>query len=171
MADPGAPFAARDGKGILVDAAAAPIPGTCWVLVVRKEAAEVQAGMTALANLANNARDAMPSGGTLRIATRSETLDADYALLHPEVKPGDHATIEVSDTGTGMPPDVIAKNFEPFFATKELGKGTGLGLSMVFGFVKQSGGHVIPSADMTDSPALGRRIERPGAKRRRPPGA
>jgi CheY-like chemotaxis protein len=96
----------------------------------------------AVTNLATNARDAMPNGGTLTFATDNGHLDEDYAALHPGVAEGDYAVIAVSDTGSGMMPDVIAKIFDPFFTTKELGKGTGLGLSMVFGFMKQSGGHV-----------------------------
>ena len=97
---------------------------------------------TAIANLANNARDAMPNGGRLSIATRMTVLDQDYADQHSEVVPGNYAVIEVSDGGEGMPPEVVARIFEPFYTTKGPGKGTGLGLSMVFGFIKQSGGHI-----------------------------
>ncbi len=97
---------------------------------------------TALLNLALNARDAMPDGGKLILETGSTYLDENYANIHPDVRPGRYALIAVSDTGTGIPATILDKVFNPFFTSKGPGKGTGLGLSMVYGFVKQSAGHI-----------------------------
>ncbi|SET01478.1 PAS domain S-box protein [Stigmatella erecta] len=96
----------------------------------------------ALLNLAINARDAMPDGGKLTVESHNTRLDAAYAHGFDGLKPGDYVVMSVSDTGQGMPPEVIARAFEPFFTTKPIGQGTGLGLSMIYGFAKQVGGHV-----------------------------
>jgi PAS domain S-box-containing protein len=93
-------------------------------------------------NLALNSRDAMPEQGKLVIETDDVILDEDYANANSEVTPGPYVMIAISDTGTGIPPAILHKVFDPFFTTKEVGRGTGLGLSMVYGFVKQSNGHV-----------------------------
>jgi len=93
-----------------------------------------------LLNLCVNARDAMPGGGTLRLSAANLDIDTSYASMLPEIAPGPHVLLEVSDTGSGIPPEILERIFDPFFTTKEVGKGTGLGLSTVHGIVKSHGG-------------------------------
>lgn len=106
---------------------------------VRVDESQLQ---SSIINVSINARDAMPGGGTLIIEAENVTLDRDAANQREQMNPGDYVAISVSDTGTGMSPELMARVFEPFVTTKSHGKGTGLGLSMVYGFAKQSGGHV-----------------------------
>jgi signal transduction histidine kinase/ActR/RegA family two-component response regulator len=113
------------------------LAGGLWRIHV--DAAQLE---SALVNLAVNARDAMREGGKLTIETGNTHLDEAYAASHEEVQAGQYVLIATTDTGVGMSPETISKAFEPFFTTKPEGKGTGLGLSQVYGFVKQSGGHV-----------------------------
>ena len=115
------------------------IVGGGGVWPVEADAAELDA---AILNLAVNARDAMPEGGKLTIEASNSYLDDSCRRQNADVQPGQYVQIAVTDTGSGMPKDVIERAFEPFFTTKESGQGTGLGLSQVYGFVKQSGGHV-----------------------------
>jgi PAS domain S-box-containing protein len=113
------------------------IPGNLWV--VRANPTQIH---QVLLNLCVNARDAMPGGGQLTIAAENLVVDAAYAAMNPEAKPGPYVVLRVGDTGTGIPPENIQKIFDPFFTTKGLGKGTGLGLSTVAGIVRSHGGFI-----------------------------
>jgi CheY-like chemotaxis protein len=102
----------------------------------------------AILNLVINSRDAMPNGGRLTVSARNFRPDATFFRTHADLEQGDYVDISVSDTGTGIPPQVVSRVFEPFFTTKETGKGSGLGLSMVHGFAKQSGGTVLVHSEL-----------------------
>jgi PAS domain S-box-containing protein len=115
------------------------VVGSAGLWQVEVDANQLEA---ALLNLAINARDAMPQGGKLTLEAANVFADADYCRVNPELSPGQYVVICVSDTGHGMSAEVMSRAFEPFFTTKEFGQGTGLGLSQVYGFVKQSDGHI-----------------------------
>ena len=123
----------------------------------------------ALLNLALNARDAMPRGGRLTVEISPTKLDADYASLYPEVRTGSYVLISVTDTGSGMSTEVRQRAFEPFFTTKSIGAGTGLGLSMVYGFTRQSGGHVQLHSEVDEGTSV--RLFLPVANAARPDAA
>ena len=122
------------GEHIRIETVAA---GGLWT--VHADAQQLE---SAILNVAINARDAMPDGGKLTIETANAYLDEAYCRQHAEIEPGQFVMVAITDTGTGMPPEVAARVFDPFFTTKPAGKGTGLGLSQVYGFVKQSHGHI-----------------------------
>ncbi|NYE27069.1 PAS domain S-box protein [Pigmentiphaga litoralis] len=122
------------GEGIVLEVSLAP---DLWPAYTDANQLE-----NALLNLVINARDAMPEGGGLAITTNNVTLDDAYVRRQDGMRAGDYVALSVTDTGVGMPPEVIAKAFDPFFTTKPIGQGTGLGLSMIYGFAKQSNGHV-----------------------------
>ena len=126
----------RRTLGEIIDVQAS-VPMDLWSVLIDPNELE-----HALLNLAVNARDAMPEGGRLTIEGFNTTLDEEYCATHAEAVAGPYVLLAVSDTGTGMSKQVIERAFEPFFTTKPFGRGTGLGLSMVYGFIKQSGGHV-----------------------------
>jgi signal transduction histidine kinase len=122
------------GERIKIDSRLAPV---LWPTQVDPSQLE-----DALLNLAINARDAMPKGGDLLIETANVHLDERQAAVQADILPGDYVTMSVTDTGTGIPPELIERVIEPFFTTKDAGQGTGLGLSMIYGFARQSGGHL-----------------------------
>jgi two-component system, NtrC family, sensor kinase len=137
------------------------IIGSAGVWPVEADAAELEA---AVLNLAVNARDAMPDGGELTIEASNSYLDDAYCRQNADVRPGQYVQIAVTDIGSGMSKDVIERAFEPFFTTKQSGQGTGLGLSQVYGFVKQSGGHVKIYSEIGDGTTVKVYLPRSAAK-------
>ena len=128
------------GEQIEIDSV---LSGRLWPVNVDRAQLE-----TALVNLCLNARDAMPEGGKLLIQTRNTTIGDGRPDGPPDLPPGDHAMLAVTDTGVGIAPEVLGRVFEPFFTTKDVGKGSGLGLSMVYGFIKQSNGHIAVRSEL-----------------------
>jgi CheY-like chemotaxis protein len=126
---------------------------------------------SAMLNLAVNARDAMPNGGKLTLESGNTLLDESYAKAQGDVRPGQYVMIAVSDNGSGIPAEIRDKVFEPFFTTKGTGKGTGLGLSMVYGFVKQSGGHIRIYSEEGDGTTVKIYLPRAEARAERAPDA
>lgn len=122
------------GEGVIIDTVAEPALWPC-----ETDPAQIE---NAILNLAINARDAMPEGGHLTIETANVRISPSDTALQPDMVPGDYVMLRVTDDGVGMAPEVVRHAFEPFFTTKDTGQGSGLGLSMVYGFVRQSGGHV-----------------------------
>jgi PAS domain S-box-containing protein len=118
-----------------------------------------------LLNLGINARDAMPQGGMLTIATANAVLDATYCVHHPEATPGEYVVLSVTDTGTGMSADVLTRAMEPFFTTKPIGKGSGLGLSTIYGFARQSGGYLSIDSTLGDGTTVRLYLPRTQAER------
>ncbi len=141
------------------------VVGAAGLWQVEADQTELEA---ATLNLAINARDAMPEGGKLTIEAANAYLDDAYCKQYSDVRPGQYVLISVSDTGTGMPKEVVERAFEPFFTTKQAGQGTGLGLSQVYGFVKQSGGHVKIYSEVGEGTTIRVYLRRFGAK---PPAA
>jgi nitrogen-specific signal transduction histidine kinase/CheY-like chemotaxis protein len=127
------------GEHIELTTTLVPLPGPIWA-----DPAQVE---QVLVNLGLNARDAMPGGGRLKIATSAVQLDPGYAAAHPDVTPGHYVAITISDTGHGMTPDIMARLSEPLFTTKAKDHGTGLGLTISYGMVRQNGGHIVVSSE------------------------